>query len=88
MKERGQTYLEGPHGQGYMTPREKELLTGMCNCYAACGDSYENTLWMVARARGLSPENLKSTLVEVSKRNSSDEDYLMLRRRLPSDFPF
>jgi hypothetical protein len=71
-----------------MTPKEKELVQGMCNCYSSCGDNFENTVWMVARARGLSSEKVMATLSEVSGRCSNDDDYRELRRRLPAEFPF
>lgn len=70
-----------------MVPREHELLRGMCDCYAACGEDFEHTVAMVARARDLTPEFVEATLHAMKNRYSSDQDYKELRSRLPSDFP-
>jgi hypothetical protein len=70
-----------------VSPREKELLTGMGNCYAACGADFEGTVGMVADARHLSPDEVKGTLNELRARFSSDPEYQALRRRLPESFP-
>ena len=70
-----------------MTPRERELLTGMGNCYAACHASFEETTEMVGNARRLKPEEVKSTLARIREKNSAEEEYRKLRSRLPEDFP-
>ena len=57
-----------------MTPRERELLLGMCNCYAACGEDFESTVRMVASARGLTSESVKATLNMMSKQYSDDAE--------------
>lgn len=71
-----------------MREGEIELLTGMRNCYASCGDNFDNTVRMVANARGLDPEYVKVTLRKMSKQYSGDADYRRLRKEIPDDFPF
>ena len=71
-----------------MTPKERELLQGMCNCYASCGDDFENTVGMVASARDRTQLDVKESLVTMAKNYASDKDYLTLRGRLPAEFPF
>ncbi|MDA4128922.1 MAG: hypothetical protein OK422_05670 [Thaumarchaeota archaeon] len=71
-----------------LTPREHELLRGMCNCYSSCGDDFENTVRMVANARGLGPDAVKATLVEIAKKYSDTPEYRELRSRLPAEFSF
>jgi hypothetical protein len=71
-----------------MTPQEQELLQGMCNCYSACGDDFENTVSMVAGARGRTAVDVKETLTTMAKNYRNDEDFRALRGRLPRDFPF
>jgi hypothetical protein len=71
-----------------LTPKERELLQGMCNCYASCGDDFENTVGMVASARDRTQLDVKESLVTMAKNYASDKDYLTLRGRLPSEFPF
>jgi len=68
-------------------PREHELLTGMGNCYEACGEDFEGTVEMVAHSRRRTPEDVKQTLTSMRERYRSDPDYQALRRRLPSSFP-
>ena len=70
-----------------MTPRERELLQGMGNCYATCHADYEDTIRMVGIARGLSEDDVKSTLKQMKERYGKDEDYKALRKRLPEEFP-
>jgi hypothetical protein len=67
--------------------REKELLTGMGNCFAACGADFEGTVEMVAQTRSRSPDEVKATLARMKAEFSELEDYQRLRRRLPSSFP-
>ena len=71
-----------------MDARERELLTGMGNCYAACHEDYEGTVGMVAGSRGLSPEDVKSTLARMRQRYGEEPEFQRLRRRLPDSFPF
>jgi hypothetical protein len=71
-----------------LTPKERELLQGMGNCYASCGDDFENTVGMVASARGRTPADVKETLLTMAKNYVSDKDYVTLRSRLPAEFPF
>lgn len=69
-------------------PRERELLTGMGNCYEACGEDFEHTVGMVAGSRKRTTEEVKQTLGSMAKRYGSDSDYQILRNRLPTAFPF
>jgi hypothetical protein len=71
-----------------LTPRDRELLEGMCNCRSICGEDFDNTVKMVAGARGRTEEDVKETLLTVAKNHSRDKEYLTLRSRLPADFPF
>lgn len=71
-----------------MDPRERELLTGMGNCYEACGEDFEGTVGMVADSRHRTPEDVKQTLAGMAKRYGADPDYQKLRGRLPPSFPF
>ncbi|MFZ1023589.1 MAG: hypothetical protein WAN87_05590 [Thermoplasmata archaeon] len=71
-----------------MNPRERELMTGMGNCYAACGANYEETIGMVAETRKLTPEQVKGMLAEIRAKYGNDVDYQALRNRLPATFPF
>ena len=70
-----------------MTPRERELLRGMGNCYAACHASFEETVEMVGGSRGLSNEQVKSMLTKMRERYGQEGEYKELRSRLPEDFP-
>jgi hypothetical protein len=69
-------------------PREKELLTGMGNCYAACGEGFERTVEMVADSRNRTPEDVKQTLARIREKYGNDPEYRQLRARLPASFPF
>ena len=71
-----------------MSPRERELLTGMGNCYASCHADFEDTVGMVSSARGLTSEEVKKILFEIHDKYGEDADYRKLRARLPEDFPF
>lgn len=71
-----------------MTPRERELMTGMGNCYEACHASFEETLEMVGGNRGLSPAEVRTRLVAIRDRSGGDPEYQRLRGRLPAGFPF
>lgn len=67
--------------------RERELLTGMGNCYEACGADFEGTVEMVANSRRRTPSEVKETLARMRAEYRSDPDYQTLRRRLPESFP-
>ena len=71
-----------------MEPRERELLTGMGNCYAACGADFEATVGMVADSRSRTPEDVKQTLATMARRYGAEAEYQKLRARLPPSFPF
>jgi hypothetical protein len=68
--------------------RERELLTGMGNCFEACGADFEGTVEMVAHSRKRTPEDVKRTLAAMAQRFGPDPEYQALRRRLPESFPF
>jgi hypothetical protein len=68
-------------------PRERELLTGMGNCFEACGEDFEGTIEMVAHARHRTTEDVKGTLRGMRERYRDDPEYRTLRDRLPTDFP-
>ena len=70
-----------------MTPKERELLQGMVNCYHACHASFEDTVSMVGSGRGLSPEEVKGILSRMREADVQGEEYRALRSRLPDDFP-
>jgi hypothetical protein len=70
-----------------VSPRERELLTGMGNCYEACHEDFAGTIGMVAGARNLDRETVLATLESMRARFSNDEEYRTLRRRLPPEFP-
>jgi hypothetical protein len=70
-----------------MDARDEELLTGMGNCYAACGEDFEGTVRMVAGARRRSVEEVKSTLARMRAHDWDRPEYRALRQRLPADFP-
>jgi hypothetical protein len=70
-----------------VTPRERELLQGMGNCFAVCGEDFEGTTRMVASARGLEQDEVIQTLKIMRKNYGGDQDYKELRTRLPEDFP-
>jgi len=69
-------------------PRERELLTGMGNCFEACHADFEGTVQMVADSRDRTPEDVRQTLGGMARRYSADAEYQRLRRRLPASFPF
>ena len=71
-----------------MDARERELLTGMGNCYAACGEDFDHTVEMVADSRRRTPEDVKRTLLTIAQQYGHDPEYQSLRRRLPPVFPF
>jgi hypothetical protein len=67
--------------------RERELLTGMGNCYEACGADFEGTIGMVASSRRRHPDEVRATLARMKAAYGADSDYQTLRRRLPDSFP-
>lgn len=71
-----------------MNARERELLTGMGNCYEACQADFEGTIGMVADSRRRTPEDVKETLHRMRKEFGADPEYQKLRARLPTEFPF
>lgn len=68
-------------------PRERELLTGMGNCYEACGEDFEGTVEMVANSRHRTVDDVKATLQAMRLRYGADPQYRVLRGRLPAEFP-
>jgi hypothetical protein len=68
-----------------MTPKERELLQGMVNCYNTCHANFEETVGMVSSARGLDPEEVKEILN--SLKSAGGDEYQAFRIRLPNDFP-
>jgi hypothetical protein len=72
---------------GLMNSRERELLEGMGNCYATCGEDFHETTRMVASARGLAQSQVLAMLKEMREKYSDDEEYKKLRQRLPNEFP-
>jgi hypothetical protein len=69
-----------------LTPRERELLTEMRNCYAASHADFEETLEMICNPRGLSAEDVKAMLVAIRMKYRRRE-YKTLRSRFPDSFP-
>jgi hypothetical protein len=67
--------------------RERELLTGMGNCFEACGADFEGTVEMVASSRRRTPDDVKATLAQMKEKYHGDSDYQALRGRLPAEFP-
>lgn len=70
-----------------MDPRERELLTGMGNCFEACGADFEGTVEMVAHSRRRTVEDVKQTLASMREQYANDAEYRRLRDRLPAVFP-
>jgi len=70
-----------------LTPRERELMTGMGNCYASCHEDFEETVRMVGDARDLTVDEVKRMLDDIRGKYGADVDYQRLRGRLPKDFP-
>jgi len=71
----------------FLTPRERELITGMGNCYASCHEDFEHTVEMVGDARGLTVDQVKRMLEDIHGKYGADSEYQRLRGRLPADFP-
>ena len=70
-----------------MDPKERELLTGMGNCYEACHADFEETIKMVAGNRHRTTGEVKATLRHLRDQFSADPEYRRLRARFPGDFP-
>jgi hypothetical protein len=70
-----------------VNPRERELLTGMGNCFEACGEDFDETVGMVASTRHRTREDVKQTLAAMREQYGRDPDYQALRSRLPGSFP-
>ncbi len=70
-----------------VTPRERELLTGMGNCFEACGADFDGTVRMVAEARRLEPTEVRRLLTEIRTQCADDPEFVRLRGRLPPEFP-
>ncbi len=70
-----------------MDPRERELLTGMGNCYEACHADFPETVEMVAGSRRRSHEDVVTTLRQMRERYAEDPEYRRLRARFPKEFP-
>ena len=68
-----------------MTPRERELMQGMINCYHVCQADFNETTEMVGSARGMSSQEVK-TVLERLRLEDSDE-YKEFRLKLPVEFP-
>jgi hypothetical protein len=68
-------------------PKERELLTGMGNCYEACHDDFEATIGMVSGSRRRTAEDVIATLRDLKERYGEDPEYQELRRRFPAEFP-
>lgn len=70
-----------------MDPKERELLTGMGNCYEACHADFEETIEMVSGSRHRTHADVIATLRSMRDRYASDPEYRALRGRFPSEFP-
>ena len=70
-----------------MTPRERELLTGMGNCFEACHEDFEGTIGMVAGARRISRDEVIERLRRLRSEEALDPEYRQLRARFPDEFP-
>lgn len=70
-----------------MNARERELLTGMGNCYEACGEDFEGTVRMVASSRHRTIDDVKTELGRMREAYGQDAEYVTLRERLPRSFP-
>ncbi|MFQ6012891.1 MAG: hypothetical protein ACE5LS_04535 [Thermoplasmata archaeon] len=71
-----------------MNESDRELLTGMGNCYDVCGADFEETVRMVSQSRGLTVEVVKARLNRMREESGETEVYRSLRARLPAEFPF
>lgn len=67
-------------------PKLEDVIRGMVNCYRTCGENFENTVGMVARNRGLTPNQVKQMLKMI--KDEFPDVYQRYRVKLPADFPF
>ena len=65
-----------------------ELMEGMVNCYATCREDFENTVRMVAAARGLRRSDVKKRIIRIRKEVGETAEFMALRTQLPEEFPF
>ncbi|HLY77159.1 MAG TPA: hypothetical protein VKT21_04680 [Thermoplasmata archaeon] len=70
-----------------MDAKERELLTGMGNCYEACHADFEETIEMVAGNRHRTTGDVKETLRHLRDQFAADPEYRRLRARFPANFP-
>jgi hypothetical protein len=75
----------GPHLG--VNSRERELLTGMGNCFDACHADFEETIGMVADTRHRTRDDVKEELRRLRMQYGDDPEYHRLRSRFPTDFP-
>jgi len=68
-------------------PKERELLTGMGNCYEACHAEFDETIEMVSASRRRTHQDVIATLRSMRDRYAGDPEYRALRARFPSEFP-
>jgi hypothetical protein len=68
-------------------PQDRELLTGMGNCFEACGEDFDGTVGMVASARHRTPDSVREALARLRATHLHDPEYQGLRARLPPEFP-
>jgi transposase len=81
------TVLGGPGFSSNVNPRDRELLTGMGNCYEACHEDFEHTIEMVAGNRHRTPGDVMENLRQMREQFATDPEYQRLRGRFPADFP-
>jgi hypothetical protein len=70
-----------------VNPRDRELLTGMGNCFEACHEDFDRTIDMVAGNRHRTPDDVKENLRQLRVQFATDPEYQRLRGRFPADFP-
>lgn len=70
-----------------VNPRERELLTGMGNCYEACHEDFDGTIGMVSDSRHRTREDVIEALRRMKQAYGADPDYRQLRARIPTEFP-
>jgi hypothetical protein len=68
-----------------LTPKERELMHGMVNCYHVCHANFDETVEMVGSARGLSAQEVKAILEQL--KSEDGDEYNSLRQQLPNEFP-
>lgn len=70
-----------------MDDKELELLTAAGNCYNICLENFDQTMEMISRWRGYTPEEVIKILQEVRKKYGDTDEYITLRKRFPEEFP-